>query len=266
MSTALRRSARLVPLLAGAALLLAGVACVTLLGPRPAVEWDPDPNALVLDATFCCGLAPAWVAENYIPEVQIWGDGRIVWVEKNAAGGQRVLTGALTPDQLTALLQQYVDAGFFGWDSLYGDFSVTDGASQCVRVALTSVIKEVCEYYSGAPEEFHTLYSSAAGGAGAPGAALAPTQGYVTAYRQSYTMPPTGDEYLMWPADSLGLSLAELYDGAWLEGEALAFAWRVVAGDTWQPLVRQGEQYFLLTVIIPGISQMAAPVPPPDAE
>jgi len=249
-----------------AALLAAGLACQTVLGPRPPVAWDPDPQALVLSATFCCGLAPSWVTENYIPEVQIWGDGRIVWVERNQAGGQRVLTGVLTPDQLAALLQQYVDAGFFGWDSLYGDFEITDGASQCVRVALASVSKEVCEYYSGAPEAFRRLYSVAASGAGAAGEAFVPTQGYVIADRQNYSMPPTGDDYLLWPAESLGVSLDDLWDGAWLEGAPLAFAWRVVAGDTWQPLVRQGEAYYLLTVRVPGISQMDPPTPPPDPE
>jgi hypothetical protein len=253
---------RLLPWLAGAGLALAALACNTLAPPRPAVAWDTDPEAVVLSATFCCGLAPSWVAENYIPDVQIWGDGRIVWVEKNAAGGQRVLTGTLTPDQLTALLQQYVDAGFFGWDSNYGDYSITDGASQCVSVQLLSTGKQVCEYFTGAPAPFHQLVSAAASGAGAPGVEYVPSRAYVMIYPQDYAMPPTGDEYLMWPADSLGLSLeGQPAAGQWLEGEALAFAWRVVAGNTWQPLVREGDKYYLLTVRVPGLSLMA----PPDA-
>ena len=78
-------------------------------------------------------------------------------------------------------------------------------------------------------------------------------------------MPPTGDDYFMWPADSLGLALADHPGGMWLEGAALAFAWRVVTGDTWQPLVREGDRYYRLTVLVPGLSPLDPPSPPPDA-
>jgi len=258
------RASRLPLLLVAAALLLAGLACNTLLGPRPAVAWDPDPAAVVLRATFCCGLVPMSVAQNYVPEVQIWGDGRIVWVNQSNGGAREVLTGTLTPDQMKALLQAYVDAGFFGWDTNYGDYSITDGATQCVSVALTSRTHKVCEYYRGAPAKFHELYNTAAGGAGAPGAAFVPTQGYVTAYPQTFSQPPASDTYLNWPTDSFGLSPADVTGGAWLEGEALAFAWRVVNDDIWQPLVRDGDQYYELVVLVPGLSTVTAPTPPPN--
>src|SRR5690242_7921307 len=94
--------------LAAAALALASLACATLLGPRPAAEWDSDPNTVVLSVTTCCDGEPAWMSENYIPEVQIWGDGRLLWVEHNSAGGRRLLTGTLTPEALRAFLRQYV--------------------------------------------------------------------------------------------------------------------------------------------------------------
>src|SRR6185503_4022675 len=111
-----------------------------------------------------------------------WGDGRIVWVQQNNSGAREVLTGALTPDQMTALLQTYVDAGFFGWNTNYGNYNITDGATQCLSVALTSLTHQVCEYYEGAPAKFHELYGTAAGGAGARGTPFVPTQGYVTSY------------------------------------------------------------------------------------
>ncbi len=253
------------PVVCAAGLLGAGLACATVLGPRPAVAWNPDPGTLVLSASGCCGPVPAYVAENYIPAVRVWGDGRLVWVERNSNGGRRVLTATLTPDQLTALLQPAVEAGFFGWQDAYGEPDRADGTAQCLTVALASVTKQVCEYYEGAPEAFHVLYTAAANGAGAAGAAYAPTQGYVTVYPQTYSMPPTGDDYLLWPADSLGLALADNAGGQWLEGAALAFAWRVVTGDTWQPLVREGDQYFLLTLRIPGVTQLDPPTPPPAA-
>ncbi len=255
----------LLPLLAAAALFVAGLACNTLAPPRPAVAWDPDPNALIVSGTFCCGLVPYHIVENYVPAVQIWGDGRIVWVDQNNAGSRRVLTATLTPAQLTALVQQFVDAGFFGWDANYGDYSITDGATQCLSVALTSITKQVCEYYSGAPAAFQDLYATATGGAGAAGVDVAPVQGYVIAYPQVFQTPPTAETYLNWPAASLGVSLADNAGGQWLEGEALVFAWRVVNSDNWQPLVREGDAYYLLSVLVPGVTQTDPPTPPPDA-
>ncbi len=265
MSAARKRSARLLPGLAAAALFVAGLACNTLAAPRPAVAWDADPEALIVNATFCCGLVPMYVAQNYIPDVQIWGDGRMVWVDQNNAGSRRVLTATLKPDQLTALLQQFVDAGFFGWADNYGDYSITDGASQCVRVVLASASQQVCEYYSGAPPKFHNLYAAATSGAGATGVDYVPVQGYVIASPQTFQTPPDPATYLNWPVDSLGLSLAGQANGVWLEGEALALAWRVVNGDSWQPLVREGDDYYLLTVLVPGVTQTQPPTPPPDA-
>jgi hypothetical protein len=241
------------------ALALAALGCVTLMGVRPPVTWDSDPAAVVLSVTTCCANEPAWMTENYIPEVQLWGDGRLLWVEHNSAGGRRLLTGTLTPDQVRALLRRYVDAGFFDWDALYGDY--VDGSAQCINLALSSATKQVCEYYTGAPEAFHQLYAAAASGAGTLSAPYVPTRGYVTAYRQQFVIPPLGDNYLVWPADALDLPLDQLSTGAWLDGEAFALAWRVVSGDTWQPLTRQGETYYFLTVRLPGLSELEPPAP-----
>ena len=260
-----KRPALTVPLLTAALLLAAGLACNTLAGPRPAVAWDPDPAAIVVRATFCCGMVPMAVAQNYIPDVTVWGDGRIVWIDSDNAGARRVLSATLTPDQLTALLQQFVDAGFFGWDTNYGDYSITDGASQCLQVTLASTGHSVCEYYSGAPAKFHDLYTTASSGAGATGVEFVPEQAYVTAYPQSFSTPPTPDQYLVWPAESLGLSLANNAGGQWVTGDAAEFAWRVVNRSQWQPIVREGDDYYELTVLVADLSSMQPPTPPPAA-
>src|SRR6185295_2367504 len=110
--------------------------------------------------TFCCGLVPITLVQNYIPDVQIWGDGRMVWTQSSSTGNQRrVLEAHLTPEQMTGVLQRAVNDGFFGWKDSYADYTVTDYPSQCLVITLTSTSKTVCEYFKGAPKAFHTLYA-----------------------------------------------------------------------------------------------------------
>jgi hypothetical protein len=119
-----------------AALLLAQIACNTLLPPRPALAWDTTPATLVLRASNCCGLVPNTFLDNYSPEAQLWGDGRLVWVQQGGLGGERrVLTASLTAAEMQALLQTFVDAGFFGWRDLYADYRATDLPTTCLELA-----------------------------------------------------------------------------------------------------------------------------------
>lgn len=249
------------PLYALITLLLASLACNTLLPPRPKVEWDTDPNALIVSATISGGMVPQSVAINYIPDAQVWGDGRIVWVEYLGDGQRRVLEATLTPDQLRAFLQRAVGDGFFGWEASYADYNVYDAATQCLSLALASNSKSVCEYVSGAPRAFHTLYGEVASGLGLTGSDYRPERGYLTAQALNYEGQPTPEVLLHWPANSMGLSLSDAAGGAWVEGEALELAWRMVNTNLWGGLVQEGETYYELTLQVPGVSQILPPEP-----
>lgn len=236
-------------------LILPTLACSTLLPPRPEVSWDTQADAMIIQGTYCCGLVPEMVALNYIPDVTVWGDGRVVWTTYDAE--QRlVLEGRLTREALRALLQGAVDDGFFGWENSYADYSVTDLASQCLTIRLTSETKTVCEYYQGAPEAFHKLYAQLAGGAGAVGAEYQPARGYLTARRLNNFDAAQTPVTAQWPADA-DVSLAEAQDGRWVDGAALAAAWQVVNQDRWGALVQAGDAYYALIVQVPGLHQNA---------
>lgn len=242
------------------ALTLAALACNALSTPGPEVTWDTSPDKVIIRATFCCGLVPQGYALNYIPDVQVWGDGRLIWVQTSNGGERRVLVGHLSESEMKALLQRVVDEGFFGWKDNYADYTVTDMPSQCLSVEFATQSKSVCEYYQGAPQAFHELYAYVAGGAGTTGADLVPAKGYLTAYPQTFSGPaPQAD--LHWPAASLGFSLSEAAGGKWVEGEALELAWRVVNTKLWGGVVQDGEAYYQLTVQVPGVSQNAPPAP-----
>jgi len=87
----------------------------------------------------------------------VYGDGRIVWVEVTR-GPRTVYEGVLTREQMTALLARISDAGFFGWESLYGPVNeVMDAGTTVLAVNLTSGRTQVAEYFEGAPPKFHEL-------------------------------------------------------------------------------------------------------------
>jgi hypothetical protein len=104
-----------------AALLLSQLACNTLFPPKPAIEWDTSAEALILRASVSGGLVPQNFVLNAVPDAQVWGDGRIVWVEYTGEGGRRVLEGYLTEAQLESFLRRAVNDGFFGWENYYSN-------------------------------------------------------------------------------------------------------------------------------------------------
>lgn len=246
-------------LVAFIALALAALACNALTASGPEVKWDAGPDAVIIRATFCCGLVPESFALNYLPDAQVWGDGRILWAQTGNSGERRVLEGHLTEAEMEALLQRVVDDGFFGWKDNYADYTVTDMPSKCLTVELASQSKSVCEYYKGASQAFHELYAHIADGAGTTGADFVPEKAYLTAAPRTFSGPVQPD--LHWPTDSVGFSLSEAVGGRWVEGEAAELAWRVVNKNLWGHVVQDGEVYYQLVVQVPGVSQNAPPTP-----
>jgi hypothetical protein len=245
-------------LCAFAVLLLSQLACNTLFPPKPKIEWDTAPEARIIHASVDGGLVPQNYALNALPDAQVWGDGRIVWVEYDTNGARHVLEASLTPDQMETYLSDVANAGFFGWENYYSDTLVQDGSTQCLEVYLTSESKSVCEYYKGAPSAFHDLYNEVAAGLGEEGSDYIPTRGYLTAEVISdlYSQPVA----LHWPADSLGVSLSDALGGMWVEGEALELAWRTVNTNLYA-IVQEGDTYYQLIVQVPGVSQSEPPAP-----
>jgi hypothetical protein len=218
------------------------------------LSWNTDPNALIISATFCCGFVQPVTLLNALPDASIWGDGRILWVERENNGQRRVLEGQLSPEQLEALLQRIVGAGFFSWQDKYEDRSIADAAEQCLTVELEDQAKKVCEYVSGAPPAFHELYAEIAQGAGATGTDYTPERGYFQAHPvqlpEGFT-PPVAAE---WSASSLGFALSEAVEGRWLEGDTLAQAWQMINTQGPGAIIQDGEGYYQLSIQLPGLS------------
>jgi hypothetical protein len=239
-------------------LALAALACSTVAPPRPALEWDESPEAVIIEAYSGGGLVPqTWILNN-LPVARVYGDGRIVWVEWGGDGKRTVYEGTLTREQMTALLTQFSDAGFFGWDNFYGPVeTVYDAGTTTLNVNLLSESKGVSEYFEGAPAKFNDLLNTLSEGAGATGTAFAPATGYLTAFPAGDNSQPS--DY-RWPDETAGFTLAEATGGRTIEGEALALAWEIVNAQYYS-LVESGGQQYQLALQIPGLSQVEPPQP-----
>ena len=149
-----------------------------------------------------------------------------------------------------------VDAGFFGMQSKYKNALVADLPEKCLVVNLAGNEKQVCEYYQGAPQEFHDLYGYFANGVGMDGKAYVPTNAYLVSYPFPLNTSISQEEVgFVWDARSLGISLSGAVDqGLWIEGPPLEFAWGIVNANPGLMVVQDGDRYYQISLQIPGVS------------
>ena len=94
---------------------LAGCSFFTSKPTPPVIEWDPSPEAVIIEAAnpikqYHPSLSPDLI-RNYIPEGRVFGDGRIIWAVYAEDGSRTVFEGYLTRNQMTDLLQDFVPYG-----------------------------------------------------------------------------------------------------------------------------------------------------------
>ncbi len=221
--------------------------------PKVVVEWDPAPETVILQAArpiqhYQPSIAPGY-RRNYIPEARVWGDGRIVWTSYAANGARTVLEGRLTQAQLRALLQQFVDAGFFNWKTSYTSWLPYDNPpSDYLMVRLRSEAKTVSVTMTEPPQGYETLFRLLNSGAGVEGKVFQPQQAILMAQETSAT--PQMD----WTQENLNLNLAAAAKGLPVEGRALQRAWDAVNQNPFfPPAVQWQGAVYTLYVKVPGL-------------
>jgi hypothetical protein len=224
-----------------------------LLTPRPKVEWDTSHTAVVVRATrpirhYQPSLSSDYT-RNYIPDGQVFGDGRIVWTVYSPEGSRTVMEGRLTPDQMRALLQGFVDAGFFGWKARYASLMPYDNpSSDTLQVNLLSVQKPVTVAMVEPPAGFTDLFDRVATGAGAAEAVFEPAEATLIA------VPSGEDAVYDWDAEGLTVDLFTAADGITVQGRILQVAWRVVNENPYfPPPVKMNGATYKIYVIVPGL-------------
>lgn len=223
-------------------------------GSMPDLSWPADSSHRVLLGTFCCGFTTQAYVTNYIPEFQVWGDGRFYWAL--IENGKRVVYEAqLEKEEISVILKEITAEGFFSWQDRYEDPLVTDMADKCIRISLLADEKSVCEYYRGAPEAFHRLFDRLATGAGKTGQVYTPESGYLTATPiEAESVAPQ----LVW--DQAEVSLASVGEsGMWVDGKALPALWEAVNTLPTGPVVEEQGEYYVVTLQIVGLSLRVPP-------
>ncbi len=235
-----------------AALGLATLACNTLLPPRPPIEWNAAPDAVIAQAHTGGGML---YEPNLTYEARLWGDGRLIWTDYDQGGARELFITTLSAADMTALLQDFVDAGFFGWDDTYSPGLVYDAPASCLSVSLAAAYQSVCEVLEGAPRQFGPLYSRLASGAGGSAAPYLPERAYLS-------LTPAGPtaSTVLWPAElTPTLAAVASQGGAWIESDALTFAWASVNAEPLQPVFREGDAYYSVQLLVPGVTVISPP-------
>lgn len=223
----------------------------------PIPNWDTNPNTRTVLATFCCdGPIVEELVRPYIPEAQIWGDGRFLWTEQDADGVRQVLVKQLTTDEMTELLQEISLAGFFDWDEQYVGEPVVDAASQCLTFALAGQTKTVCATHGGAPDAFFTLFDWLSNGSGTVGIPYRPERAYLTGFQLEDTSVSLPEPDLTWPETIADVPLGEAINGLWLDDEeALQLLWEAANRNPYHmPVVADGDARFRIILQVPGVS------------
>ena len=187
---------------------------------------------------------------NYIPDVQIWGDGYIVWVEHSSDGNRNVLESHLSPQEMTSLIKKIIGLDFFKICRTGKDYS---GTHITVRL-------NCCSRSEWLDPENKQLYDFAVylkKGAGTTGTKLVPTVGTFFAIPIEKTwLPANTKANYIWPDDKYGYSLDTLLgksDGIEIIEDELEFAWEVINSP--MPTVESKGKVYWIAVMLPKVSQ-----------
>lgn len=252
-----------------AVLLVGWLLCAScrLAGRYPALAWDPSPQARIIrvsDPIRFPGTQTTyqdWRIDNHIPEGTLYGDGRVVWVQY-ASGedgiSRRVMEGRLTEDQMTAVLERFVTAGFFTWKDQYGGSLHRDGPPASIVAVHLSTAQRSVAVRGKPPRGFADLVALVSSGAGARGHEYVPELAYLNAYPVSVSHE---GHFHSWPAEEFSFGLRQVSDsvGRYVEGPALEFAWREVNAQPANPLVEDQGEVYLITLLVPGLSNVQPP-------
>jgi hypothetical protein len=240
-------------LLVLALVLLAGCGART-----PDLSYPAEADHLLIEADTAGGLVPPAYAENHIPAFRLYGDGRVIWTDREGPQ-MSVWQGYLPPEKIQDLLAWMAEEGYFRMKDFYTvENPPTDLPTQCIRVNLEGESKSVCEYFDGAPEAFDQIYGLLTSGAGATDAGpYEPQIGWVTA--EPLTWEP-GSEVVAWP-EVLSPALSAMADGAWVDGQTLEFLWRNRLEQGPLMLFEELGDRYQVTLQVPGLMP-GAPTPP----
>ncbi len=109
----------------------AGLIMLIGFGMFTARAQEPAPNPVItLERTACFGTCPMY-------SLSIFEDGKVVYNGEKFVTIEGEQTGEIAPETVTAMVDAFESAGYFGWNEAYDTMTVTDMPS-----AITSVTRD----------------------------------------------------------------------------------------------------------------------------
>ena len=179
---------------------------------------------------------------NYIPDVQIWGDGYIVWVEHLSDGSRKVFEGYLSQQEMTTLVQKLIGLDFFKRSRKSKDYAGT-----YITVSLIDAFHS--EWLDPDNKQLYDIAIYLQSGAETTGKELIPTVGTL------FVIPIENDTTkanYYWPDDKFGYSLDTLIDksdGKEISGDELKFAWEVINSPL--SIIESNGKVYWVAVVLP---------------
>jgi len=208
---------------------------------HPKAEWDTSPDNVVISYD-----AFGEIDYGYIPDFRVWGDGRIVWVERDQNFTRKVYEGYLSQNQLKEIIEQFVDAGYYKW---FG------GGNSSVNISI-GLLTSYKQNSFDANEKISQLAEYLASGAGVKANNFIPTIGYL------YVFPVEETEYkntkftpVEWPENKYESNLENFErsfpNGKEITGDELDFVWQSVNHS---PFIESNGKIYWIAVGIPKIT------------
>ncbi len=132
-------------------LALGGILSALLVGGESVkvdLTYSQSPDEVIIQVEGGGGPPPLW--EDYIPGYRLFGDGTVIMQDPDTTKGLMV-QGKLGAEQVTDLLQQIKDAGFFELNADYGNDQIYDGSYSIITVQVASGQQQVLVYMTDVP-------------------------------------------------------------------------------------------------------------------
>lgn len=213
-------------------------------------DWDRTPEGRMI--SFDPGTSE--IDYSYIPDFQVWGDGRIIWVERAEDWSRRVLEGHLSEAQLNDLRNRLSGAGFFNPLQVDGQYPMNG----YLRLKLgngASVNKAVGSQNTSVFDLANHLRK----GAGVTGTDYVPVRGkfyvFLATDVKDLDLKKAKPQY-EWPDQEFEYTLDSVYKNGGtseITGDELAFAWTVINSPA--PLIVSNGVLYWIAIVVPGISE-----------
>ncbi|MBN2303372.1 MAG: hypothetical protein JXQ72_02770 [Anaerolineae bacterium] len=226
-------------------------------------EWDHAADAVVVRLDSRPNQeSPAFLL-NSIPPCTVWGDGRVVWVSREAAGEEAVLEARIDDATLRGFVEDIINRGFYDWEDELLPPTSSDPIVETMTISLYDEVHTVRRYTLWPQKAFTQVLAQCQTLSDTP-VRVEPKAGWISAYPVPQdNQVPNWD----WPLNA-PFTLAELAENGearWLEGDLATLVWRSAREDRGDiQVVERGGEAYQVAIAVPGYSRDAA-APPEQA-